>query len=200
MRHFYPALLGIAMAMMPAHADTTDLLEGAVTADDSYYYNPDSFYAFWQGQYADGTFPGGNARPYSIFGEVLSGWAVTYNGRKYDIGGSDENGFSVGLPVIVLDWPTYNEAHPFRDFSYSFPIDVTVEGRVTELSLGQLRKVDAGRAVSLASTTTFSSSGHPWNAISPFHGQSISDHGISGRYSTWQQNHRSSRSCRCSGP
>lgn len=54
MRHFYTALLRIAMAMMPAHADTTDLLEGAVTADDSYYYNPDSFYAFWQGQYADG--------------------------------------------------------------------------------------------------------------------------------------------------
>ena len=131
MRHFYPALLGIAMAMMPAHADTTDLLEGAVTADDSYYYNPDSFYAFWQGQYADGTFPGGNARPYSICGEVLSGWAITYNGQKYDIGGSDENGFSVGLPVIVLDWPTYNEAHPFRDFSYSFPIDVTVPGKYT---------------------------------------------------------------------
>lgn len=121
----------LAICSTTAPAAVNNLLEGALTSETYCHDKPDIFYSSWMCRYADGTEPGASVRPYSVFGEVQPSWTVTHNGRKYDIGGSDDNGFTEGLPVIILDYPSYNEAHPFRDFSYSFPIEVAEAGKYT---------------------------------------------------------------------
>ncbi|MDE6381281.1 MAG: hypothetical protein K2L57_00275 [Muribaculaceae bacterium] len=128
MRHLYIALTSAVISIFCASAQT-NLLDGAVTSDTDRHNSPYFFYESWLCHYADGTVPQDGVRPNSVFSEVLPSWTVMHDGKKYDIGGSDANGFQVGLPVAVLDYPTYNEAHPFRDFSYSFPIEVPRSGR-----------------------------------------------------------------------
>ena len=128
MRHLYLVLTYAVISIFCASAQT-NLLDGAVTSDTDRHNSPYFFYESWLCHYADGTVPQDGVRPNSAFSEVLPSWTVMHDGKKYDIGGSDSNGFPVGLPVVVLDYPTYNEAHPFRDFSYSFPIEVPRSGR-----------------------------------------------------------------------
>lgn len=109
-----------AFGLISLPAFSQDLLVNSIP-DNAVPDNKEYFYNWWSACKADGNVLGWENAPTSYFTTVKPGFQITTINTSYDhitIGGGEGQGFSVGDPVMVLDYENNN------GLCYSFPITV----------------------------------------------------------------------------
>lgn len=120
--------LVFAMAITPAvSASAENLLADAMTTDESMLNNKEAFYNVWAVHTGFGTRLYAEDQPFSVFSMIEEGWNVPYGNSGLTIGGEDVQGFEVGEPMLVLDYPLISEEG--ENYFYSYPVNVVSSGK-----------------------------------------------------------------------
>lgn len=127
-------ILGITMLILtaaPASAQIPNLLKDCVTDTESQMDNRIALFGVWDCFYEDGKPLPAELQSNSVFSKVYASENALYfkyNNSTRNVPGNTSNGFSAGMPVVILDFPTNIYPHNFEDLCFCYPINVQEEG------------------------------------------------------------------------